>query len=167
MHTALTGGFNYNGTLFTSGAAAIAQGDNFLSIVVPMIMASDAFKNNGTIIIWNDETEGETQVAGTFTSTEIVISPLAKGNAYSNMINYTHSSDLRTMQEIFGIDPDTGTPWIGDAANATDLSDLFVDGAVPVAAVPEPSTWAMMILGFLGVGFAAARRKTKLAVSAA
>ena len=28
-----------------------------------------------------------------------------------------------------------------------------------VAAVPEPSTWAMMILGFIGVGFMAYRRK--------
>jgi hypothetical protein len=28
-----------------------------------------------------------------------------------------------------------------------------------VSAVPEPSTWAMMILGFLGVGFVAYRRK--------
>ena len=30
---------------------------------------------------------------------------------------------------------------------------------VSVTAVPEPSTWAMMILGFLGVGFVAYRRK--------
>ena len=29
----------------------------------------------------------------------------------------------------------------------------------PTAAVPEPSTWAMMILGFAGVGFMAYRRK--------
>jgi hypothetical protein len=29
------------------------------------------------------------------------------------------------------------------------------------AAVPEPSTWAMMILGFAGVGFMSYRRKTK------
>jgi hypothetical protein len=28
-----------------------------------------------------------------------------------------------------------------------------------VSAIPEPSTWAMMILGFLGVGFMAFRRK--------
>ena len=28
-----------------------------------------------------------------------------------------------------------------------------------VAAVPEPATWGMMILGFLGVGFMASRRK--------
>jgi hypothetical protein len=28
-----------------------------------------------------------------------------------------------------------------------------------VEAVPEPSTWAMMILGFCGVGFMAYRRR--------
>jgi hypothetical protein len=31
-----------------------------------------------------------------------------------------------------------------------------------VAAAPEPSTWAMMVLGFLGLGFVAARRKSGL-----
>lgn len=33
------------------------------------------------------------------------------------------------------------------------------DGTFVVAAVPEPSTWAMMILGFFGVGLMAYRRK--------
>ena len=32
-------------------------------------------------------------------------------------------------------------------------------GTVAISAVPEPSTWAMMILGFLGVGFMAYHRK--------
>jgi hypothetical protein len=41
---------------------------------------------------------------------------------------------------------------------------LFVDGTV--SAVPEPSTWAMMILGFCGVGFLAYRRRDQLAVGA-
>jgi hypothetical protein len=35
-----------------------------------------------------------------------------------------------------------------------------------VAAVPEPSTWAMMILGFVGLGFLAHRRKNNIALSA-
>ena len=35
-----------------------------------------------------------------------------------------------------------------------------------VGAVPEPSTWAMMILGFAGLGFMAYRRKNKLALMA-
>jgi hypothetical protein len=40
-----------------------------------------------------------------------------------------------------------------------DLRQIRLDEAV-TAAVPEPSTWAMMILGFAGVGFMAYRRKT-------
>jgi opacity protein-like surface antigen len=35
------------------------------------------------------------------------------------------------------------------------------------SAVPEPSTWAMMILGFCGIGFMAYRRKSKSALMAA
>ncbi|WP_156434638.1 PEP-CTERM sorting domain-containing protein, partial [Bradyrhizobium lablabi] len=36
--------------------------------------------------------------------------------------------------------------------------DFVVDNA-SVAAVPEASTWAMMIMGFVGVGFLAYRRR--------
>ena len=36
-----------------------------------------------------------------------------------------------------------------------------------IAAVPEPSTWAMMILGFAGVGFMAYRRKNQPSVRVA
>jgi hypothetical protein len=34
-----------------------------------------------------------------------------------------------------------------------------------VKAVPEPSTWAMMLFGFAGIGFMAYRRKNKMALS--
>ena len=124
MHSALSGGFTYHGTTWTGDLAAIAQGDNFLSIVVPMIMASNAYQDNGVIVIWNDETEGGDDPSRTIM--EIVISPLAKGNAYTNVIRYTHSSDLRTWQQVFGVGPSTG---IGDAQSASDLSDLFLPGA--------------------------------------
>jgi PEP-CTERM motif len=40
-------------------------------------------------------------------------------------------------------------------------------GAVIASAVPEPSTWAMMILGFAGLGFIAYRRKAKPGLLAA
>jgi hypothetical protein len=39
------------------------------------------------------------------------------------------------------------------------FSDTYTVGAPQVAAVPEPSTWAMMLLGFCGVGFMTYRRK--------
>jgi hypothetical protein len=35
------------------------------------------------------------------------------------------------------------------------------------SAVPEPSTWAMMILGFVGLGFMAYRRKNSTMLNAA
>lgn len=37
--------------------------------------------------------------------------------------------------------------------------DAITIDAMTIAAVPEPSTWAMMILGFAGVGFIAYRRR--------
>jgi hypothetical protein len=46
---------------------------------------------------------------------------------------------------------------ISDSIGFTQLKQFAFGGTV--AAVPEPSTWAMMILGFFGVGFMAYRRK--------
>jgi len=80
-HSTLSGGFTYNAVHFTGDSANIAQGDNFLSQVIPQIMASAAYKNNGVIIIWWDESEGGDDLSRTIQ--EIVISPLAKGNAYA------------------------------------------------------------------------------------
>jgi len=61
---------------------------------------------------------------------EIVISPRAhenvKGLPYASDVFHTHSSDLRTMQEIFRVGP-----LLGDAVNANDLSEMFKPGVVP------------------------------------
>jgi hypothetical protein len=43
--------------------------------------------------------------------------------------------------------------------------DVFFSSGI--GGVPEPSTWAMMILGFAGVGFMAYRGKSKPALMAA
>jgi len=156
MHTALSSGFTYNGTHYTGDLAQVAQGDNFLSIIVPRIMASQAYQNNGAIIIWTDETEGTNQNDFNHTLTEIVISPLAKGNGYASPLNYTHSSDLNTLQKIFQVTANTATGYLNDAANASnssgastgagfgtgtasDMSDLFQAGTIP-ASVPTVST---------------------------
>jgi phosphatidylinositol-3-phosphatase len=131
MHSELRGG--YKG--LKGDSANIKQGDDFLSQLIPIIMASKSYKNDGAIIIWWDEAESDGQFgdnADDFNHTlcEIVISPLAhrnvKGIPYASPMNLTHSSDLRTMQEIFG-----AGPLLGDAANADDLSDLFEPDVVP------------------------------------
>jgi len=92
--------------------------DTWLSTEVPKIQASEAYKSGAIFITWD---EGE----GTLSPSDgpigmIVASPFAKGGGYANTIKYTHSSTLKTMQEIFGV-----TPLLRDAASATNLSDLF------------------------------------------
>jgi hypothetical protein len=138
MHTALSGG--YKG--LTGDNAQIKQGDDFLAAMVPKIMASQAYRNNGAIIIWNDESEGTNADDFNHTIMEIVISPLAKGYGYASSFNYTHSSDLKTMQEIFQVGP-----LLGDAAAAgtRDLSDLFLPNTIPTS-VPEPATVMLGVL---------------------
>jgi hypothetical protein len=131
MHTSLSAG--YKG--LTGDPAKIRQGDDFLAQVVPVIMASKAYKEHGVIILWWDESESD-GVAGdnaddfNHTIGEIVISPRAHANVnglpYASPLDYTHSSDVRTLQEIFH-----AGPFVGDAANSNDLSDLFQPGAVP------------------------------------
>ena len=138
-HSALNGGFTYLGTHFTGDQAAIAQGDNFLSQIIPQIMASPAYQDNGSIIIWWDETEGGDDTNHAIP--EIVISPLAKGNAYASSVLMSHSSDIKTMEEIFGLSfinnpiptaetSETG-PTYNNVATVNDLSDLFVHNVVP------------------------------------
>jgi PEP-CTERM motif len=60
---------------------------------------------------------------------------------------------------IFG----AGSPFSVGTVSGNDIDEVgpggFGVGTLAVSAVPEPSTWAMMILGFAGVGFMAYRRK--------
>jgi len=127
QHTTLSGGFGG----LTADPAKILQGDAFLSQIIPVIMGSEAYKNNGVIMLWWDESEG---VSGDVTGDDfahtlpfIVISKNAHSNVdgkpYASHVNMSHSSFLREMQEIFGVGP-----FLGDAANANDLSDLFKPG---------------------------------------
>jgi phosphatidylinositol-3-phosphatase len=93
----------------------VKQGDSWLAQNLPTILNSEAYQNGGIVFITWDEGEGGDGPIGM-----IVLSPDAKGGGYSNTIHYTHSSTLLTLEEIFGV-----TPLLGDAAHATDLSDLF------------------------------------------
>jgi len=74
--------------------------------------------------------------------------------------------DLQAWTRDANLDPDwlrIGTDIVGGNPAPTFNMAFSLDG---VNAVPEPSTWAMMILGFAGVGFMAYRRKSKSALMA-
>jgi hypothetical protein len=131
MHTTLANGFQG----LSGDPAKIRQGDEFLRQILPVIMASNAYQNHGAIVIWFDESEsdgvtGDNADDFNHTIAEIVISdrahPNVKGLPYASPLNFTHSSDLRTWQQIFRVGP-----LLLDADNAIDLSDLFKPGVVP------------------------------------
>jgi hypothetical protein len=138
MHDWIDAGFIYHGVTNTGDQAAIAQGDNFLSILVPKIMASSAYKNNGLIVIWCDETEFGDNT--NYTLTEILISPLAKGNAYASSLEYSHSCDIKTVETIFGLpflanpipagEPGASGSGYNDVATVNDFSDMIVSPLV-------------------------------------
>jgi len=104
-------------SLGCSSSDSIKNGDSWLSSEVPKILASGAWQNGGALFITWDESEASEDPMGM-----LVLSPLAKGNGYASTVNYTHSSTLRTFEEIFGL-----SPFLGGAANAADLSDMFQD----------------------------------------
>ena len=93
---------------------SIATGDGWLAREIPKIMVSKAYREGGAIFVTWDESAGNNVPIGF-----IALSPLAKAG-YTSQVSYTHSSTLRSLEEIFGV-----TPLLGDAANATDLADLF------------------------------------------
>ena len=116
----------------------VRQTDDWLASEVPKIMNSAAYSNNGALFITWDEAEG----GGDGPIGMMVLSPLARGGGYFNDLYYTHSSFVRTMQEIFGV-----MPLLGDAANATDLSDLFTPFAISVRGFMPDGTIELSVTG--------------------
>jgi PEP-CTERM motif len=104
------------------------------------------FFNNGTDLII-----GEGNSAGAYLTSN-------QGSFYSS--NYSPGFTLAFP----GLSaPGTETISIEDITGGIDHGSYNLT----IAAVPEPSTWLMMILGFAGLGFMAYRRKSKPALLAA
>ena len=59
-----------------------------------------------------------------------------------------------------------GGSWT-NMGSSTVQYQIFGDPVLGVSSVPEPATWAMMLLGFAGLGFSAFRRSYRIDISAA
>jgi hypothetical protein len=79
---------------------------------------------------------------------------LPVGYASGSFISGTDQFNGATIAGL-GLTPGTYTYTFGTGQDA----DSVVVNIGNVSAVPEASTWAMMLLGFMGVGFMAYRRK--------
>jgi hypothetical protein len=94
----------------------VRNGDVWLSRALPPILRSRAYRDGGAVLItWDEGSGGSDGPIGM-----IVLSPEARGHGYHNALRYTHSSTLRTLQEIFG-----AYPFLRNAARSNDLRDLF------------------------------------------
>ena len=98
--------------------------------------------------------------AGATTASAVV----SIGTLLSPIIHTTSSTTDLDWTIFTGYFVGTGDPMtlLFNDTTGTQNGSIFLD-AVTITAVPEPATWAMMILGFGLAGMAVRRRKRKLA----
>jgi hypothetical protein len=118
-------------------------------------------------------------VGGTayFDDVDVIISSGANSASWSSHVNPVGQGWLNFQVQLNNADF-TGGNLAAILANVTGIQirGEFINGAemegidnvkLMSSAVPEPSTWAMLILGFAGLGFMGYRRKSKPASMAA
>lgn len=111
-------------------SGTIQAGDAWLQQEVPAILNSNAYKQNGLLIITWDE-----GLKGTNTTNQvatIIISPSGK-SGFKSSTAYTHYSLLRTIADGLGVSP------LGQSATAIPMSDFF-SGVQPSITSPTSIT---------------------------
>lgn len=91
-------------------------------------------------------------VLGTFTGSQLF--PGANGN-----------QDLSATNGRVFFNAEAGEAAIGGFRFLSSQNALEVDNVSFTAAVPEPATWAMMLMGFAAVGYSMRRRKATVRVA--
>jgi len=141
-------GYFYNiGTLYSDGDPAVlsSQGEDtgvaniLITLAAPVTALSLSF--------------------GTFDGSDVTF---ALSNGGSVLKGSTATGYV--VSDFFGVTD--STPFTSILLTSSDpvLNLNNIDFGSAVSAIPEPATWAMMVLGFAGVGFMACRRKSKPAL---
>ena len=71
-------------------------------------------------------------------------------------------ADLQSWTRDAGLDPDwlrVGTDIVGPVGDPATITQFNASFSLKGTVVPEPSTWAMMLLGFAGLGYAGLRQR--------
>lgn len=99
-----------------------------------------------------------------------VFSTPDEGTLISLLSQYYSSPDLSPLINFLASNAPSLEIGVGGTFQAVEFSNGQIvsdTGTVTVAAVPEPATWAMLVLGFAGVGYLSYRRTAKRALTAA
>lgn len=160
VDTSLPGTPGYSGTAidqnFTYGGSNFGNTSPILNSTVTINGVTVGV--NGS---WFGETLGENFGPNEFSEQY----QLAESSASFYLQNFvannsgTMSASITTAINYTVVAGDTGSgKYVSSADGEIDASLTTLNVTVE-GAVPEPSTWAMMILGFFGIGFMAYRRK--------
>jgi hypothetical protein len=93
-----------------------------------------------------------------FASTGLTLNQVGGGVGGSGIVFHLTDAEVAQLNATLAANAGTEVFTVGATfANAQGGNDVIQ--AVQLSAIPEPSSWAMMIIGFLGVGFLAYRRR--------
>jgi PEP-CTERM motif len=146
------GGTTVNGLLFVGTGAASPNVDNFGSFA---LAPTGNVTNTPTIFdlaVSFTLPAGTSSDPGVFTAT---VEGQITGNGKDGSLGIVFTNPLQNFTF-------NGGTFSLDLFNVSlsPFGDVPLTGTITaISAVPEPSTWAMLILGFAGVGFMAYRRK--------
>jgi hypothetical protein len=173
ISVSLASGFNFVSTGFPNGGNGLAGfGFGLTSTFTPI-----SFIQGSTV--WS--TNGWTPSSGTTTNPQSISGASLQfdgAGTFSNgyAMDWNPGSSTPDGQTLDFRISKTGLTLSSFAANSTGsffVADVLgtnsagvrntgiIDFTLQTSAVPESSTWAMMILGFMGVGFMAYRRKSQ------
>ena len=167
------GSVTYNGVNFSQNPT-ISNG-NFFNVGPEFSLASSA------VLSSQEQTVGIPNIlvslSGSYTGFSLNYGTFNVGNVtflLSNGDSVTLGSvgnGYETSGGFFGVTDTTAFSSVlvtSAVSNPDDQNILSLNNVTfGISAVPEPSTWAMMIIGFAGVGFMAYRRNSKSALMAA
>jgi hypothetical protein len=114
------------------------------------------FDSNGQLIMQNDDGAGSVPAdPNTGNHWDTYLQQILQPGTYTVSVmafsNFANGPNLSDGFENDGSFNDRNSNWAFDI--------LGVSEATQVGAVPEPSTWAMMLIGFGAIGFAVRRQK--------
>ena len=122
-------------------------------------------QTNPTAGVWT--TLNANLTSGIFWATNAKLGPtFAAANGGQKTLSDWIAANSGSVLSVSGMSIGVGSGWNGTFAGAIDNVDVNFAGRAPIAsnfevstsAVPEPATWAMILMGFGMIGFAARRR---------
>jgi hypothetical protein len=148
-----------------SGNFTLSVTDLYPSILAPDGEAGLEVHNAGNSFsdVFHFASSGDVHVNNFLGINSLTYAPGANGGTFtiSGFTNQQLALDVFLLEEYAGSGFNTIT-FKDLSLTADSFSSNFVTGAVP-----EPSTWTMMLLGFMAVGFITYRRKASAATAAA